>query len=307
MRTEPRVLLDATAIPAERGGVGRYVDGLVAGAGRRGRRAVGGLPEPRCGGLLPAGAAQPDHPDGRGAEQPPGPARLGADHAVPAGQAAAGGRHPFTALHDAAGRVGARAWSPCTTPRSSPTAGCTWDQGAVLPGLDPDVAAPGGGVRGAQQGHRRRAGPLHPRRGRTRSWWPITGWTSRSSGCRSRRRSPRVAEFLGLGDRPWIALPRHPGAAQERAGAGPGLHPGDDHAGRTGRSWCWPGAPGWDAGVEPAVAAVPAGMTVLRPGHLPFDLLPGLARRRRRWSPTRAWGRASACRCWRRWPAAPPC
>ncbi len=36
------------------------------------------------------------------------------------------------------------------------------------------------------------------------------------------------------------------------------------------------GAPGWDAGVEPAVAAVPAGMTVLRPGHLPFDLLPGL-------------------------------
>ena len=36
------------------------------------------------------------------------------------------------------------------------------------------------------------------------------------------------------------------------------------------------GAPGWDAGVEPAVAAVPAGMTVLRPGHLPVDLLPGL-------------------------------
>jgi len=29
LRTEPRVLLDATAIPAERGGVGRYVDGLT--------------------------------------------------------------------------------------------------------------------------------------------------------------------------------------------------------------------------------------------------------------------------------------
>ena len=29
MRTEPRVLLDATAIPAERGGVGRYVDNLA--------------------------------------------------------------------------------------------------------------------------------------------------------------------------------------------------------------------------------------------------------------------------------------
>jgi glycosyltransferase involved in cell wall biosynthesis len=36
------------------------------------------------------------------------------------------------------------------------------------------------------------------------------------------------------------------------------------------------GAPGWDPGVEPAVAAVPAGMTVLRPGHLPVELLPGL-------------------------------
>ena len=29
MRTQPRVLLDATAIPAERGGVGRYVDNLT--------------------------------------------------------------------------------------------------------------------------------------------------------------------------------------------------------------------------------------------------------------------------------------
>ena len=28
--------------------------------------------------------------------------------------------------------------------------------------------------------------------------------------------------------------------------------------------------------MEPAVAAVPAGMTVLRPGHLPVELLPGL-------------------------------
>ena len=30
MRIQPRVLLDATAIPAQRGGVGRYVDSLVA-------------------------------------------------------------------------------------------------------------------------------------------------------------------------------------------------------------------------------------------------------------------------------------
>ncbi len=36
MRTEPRVLLDATAIPAERGGVGRYVDCLAAALDARG-------------------------------------------------------------------------------------------------------------------------------------------------------------------------------------------------------------------------------------------------------------------------------
>ena len=31
----PRVLVDATAVPADRGGVGRYVDELLPGAGRR--------------------------------------------------------------------------------------------------------------------------------------------------------------------------------------------------------------------------------------------------------------------------------
>src|SRR4029079_10471451 len=35
------------------------------------------------------------------------------------------------------------------------------------------------------------------------------------------------------------------------------------------------GAPGWDSGIEPALAAVPSGLTVLRPGHVPVDMLPG--------------------------------
>lgn len=35
------------------------------------------------------------------------------------------------------------------------------------------------------------------------------------------------------------------------------------------------GAPGWDAAVEPTLAAVPDGVTVLKPGYLPLDLLPG--------------------------------
>src|ERR1051326_789956 len=32
----PRVLVDATAVPADRGGVGRYIDGLLAALGRAG-------------------------------------------------------------------------------------------------------------------------------------------------------------------------------------------------------------------------------------------------------------------------------
>ena len=35
------------------------------------------------------------------------------------------------------------------------------------------------------------------------------------------------------------------------------------------------GGPGWDTGVDPAIAAVPAGLTVLRPGYLPLVDLPG--------------------------------
>jgi glycosyltransferase involved in cell wall biosynthesis len=36
------------------------------------------------------------------------------------------------------------------------------------------------------------------------------------------------------------------------------------------------GSPGWDADVEPALAAVPDGIRVLRTGHLPLTLLPAL-------------------------------
>jgi glycosyltransferase involved in cell wall biosynthesis len=35
------------------------------------------------------------------------------------------------------------------------------------------------------------------------------------------------------------------------------------------------GGPGWDQGVDPAIAAVPAGLSVLRPGYLPLDDLAG--------------------------------
>src|SRR4029077_374546 len=84
-----------------------------------------------------------------------------------------------------------------------------------------------------------------------------------------------TAEFLGLQGREWIAFlgtlePRKNVPALVRAFI-------RAMSTRTDRpALVLAGSPGWDSGVEPAVAAVPSGMTVLRPGHVPVELLPGL-------------------------------
>jgi glycosyltransferase involved in cell wall biosynthesis len=84
-----------------------------------------------------------------------------------------------------------------------------------------------------------------------------------------------VADYLGLAGQSWIAFlgtlePRKNVPALVRAYIRAMTNRADRPA------LVLAGSPGWDSGVEPAVAAVPDGMTVLRPGHLPFDLLPGL-------------------------------
>ena len=45
----PRVLVDATSVPADRGGVGRYVDGLLGALGRLGDTAEPGDTGPGAG------------------------------------------------------------------------------------------------------------------------------------------------------------------------------------------------------------------------------------------------------------------
>ena len=84
-----------------------------------------------------------------------------------------------------------------------------------------------------------------------------------------------AADHLGLGERQWIAFlgtlePRKNVPALVRAY----IRAMSTRAERP--ALVLAGSPGWDSAVEPAVAAVPAGMTVLRPGHLPVELLPGL-------------------------------
>ena len=228
------------------------------GARRAGRGAVGGLPTPRRRRVRRPGPAQPDHHRGRGTGEPTGQARLGADHPAPAGPAVAGGRHPLAALHDADGLDRAVRRDPARRhvllrPRAAPG-----HQGAVLPGLDADVAAPGRGLRGAEPGDRATNSCGWPTQTPTGSSWPITASTTRSFTHRrpSRPRPPRPS-WVSPADRgsafwarwsrartcpPWSA------ASSGRCGRA-----------RIRRCWCWPARPVGIPGVEPALAAVPSG------------------------------------------------
>ncbi|WP_328842033.1 glycosyltransferase family 4 protein [Nakamurella leprariae] len=84
-----------------------------------------------------------------------------------------------------------------------------------------------------------------------------------------------VRRHLDLGDRSWIAFlgtlePRKNVPALIRAYLRVGRDRPDPPA------LVLAGAPGWDRSIEPALAAVPPELRVIRTGHLPFDLLPGL-------------------------------
>ena len=163
----PRVLVDATSVPADRGGVGRYVDGLLGALGkvcgsevdlavvcqRTDRSAT-----PGC-----CPAREVDPRPGRG-RAPAGPAGLGADRPAAARPA---GRRPGAALAvlhlPAAGRLpgdGDRARRDVLhragALRQVPP--------HVLPQRDQDLAAPRRPGDRAEQGHPGRADPAARRR-----------------------------------------------------------------------------------------------------------------------------------------------
>lgn len=84
----------------------------------------------------------------------------------------------------------------------------------------------------------------------------------------------RVSHSLGLDGRPYVAFlgtlePRKNVPALIRAWTAVCQQVADAPA------LVLAGGRGWDAAVDPAVEAVPAGLTVVRPGYLPFDDLPG--------------------------------
>nr|WP_305852269.1 glycosyltransferase family 1 protein [Blastococcus sp. PRF04-17] len=66
------------------------------------------------------------------------------------------------------------------------------------------------------------------------------------------------------------------------------------------------GGRGWDDEIDRAAAEVPRGLELHRPGYLPWRCWPGCSARQTSW-PTRAWARVSVFRCWRPWRAGRPC
>lgn len=274
MRTEPRVLLDATAIPAERGGVGRYVDNLTEA-------------------LDAAGAALTVVCQNRDAES----FALLARHS-----------RIITTAEELGRRPARLAWEQTTLPRlasrlpvdvihsphyTMPLAASvpvvvTLHDATFFSDRRLHLGVKGRFFRAWTRTSLRRAAvcvvPSHATANelfRFVRGEPDSVMVAYHGVDRAVFRLPEpeqiaaVADYLHLGDRSWIAFL---GTLEPRKNV-PALVRAYIRAmtTRTDRpALVLAGSPGWDSGVEPAVAAVPPGMTVLRPGHLPYHLLPGL-------------------------------
>lgn len=272
--TPTRVLVDATAIPADRGGVGRYVDDLlpalarldvrlaVAAQPRDVERFATALPDAE---VLAAPEAAERRPVRLAWEQAGLPRlvrRWRADvlHSPHYTAPLRPGAPVVVTLHDATFFSHPELHSPVKARFFR-----WWIRRAVRSGAQLVVpsAATGAEVRRYAGGDEDRfhvayhgvdTGTFHPVPDAERA---------------------RVAASLGLEGEPYVAFlgtlePRKnvpalvrawTRVAQERPASAPAL--------------VLAGGRGWDTEVDPALAAVPAGLRALRPGYLPFEDLPG--------------------------------
>ena len=232
----PRVLLDATAVPADRGGVGRYVDGLV-GAPLRGRRSDLVVVCQRS----DAERFEPARRRRRGRRRavrhraPPGPAGLGADRAAAGRPAGRRRRDPLAVLHDAAARAGAGRGHRARRHVLLRARAAQRGQDRLLPLGDPHRGAAGQPGHRAVAGDPRRAGPAARRRpGRidvayhgvdTATFHPPSEAETRAGHRPARAARPALRR-----------LPRRARAAQERPRPGARLGPGRRRHGRAARA-----------------------------------------------------------------------
>ncbi|WP_454049423.1 glycosyltransferase family 4 protein [Cellulomonas sp. Marseille-Q8402] len=274
MSSTPRVLVDATAIPADRGGVGRYVDDLlpalarldvrlaVATQQRDAERFATALPGAE---VLTAPAAAERRPVRMAWEQAVLPRlvrswRADVLHSPHYTMPLRAGAPVVVTLHDATffshpdlhSPVKARFFRTATRHAVRSAAGLVVPSAAT--GAEVRRYAGGDASRFHVAYHGVDTEVFHPVPDAERS---------------------RVAASLGLAGEPYVAFlgtlePRKNVPALIRAwvrvaGEQPGAAPALVLAG--GR--------GWDTGVDPALAAVPAALHALRPGYLPFEDLPG--------------------------------
>ncbi len=269
-----RVLVDASALPADRGGVGRYVDGLVAGLASRDVELVLAC-QPRdaerLAGLAPAATVIPgprrlaSRPARLAWEQTELPrlvrrTRAHVLHSPHYTMPLRAGVPVVVTLHDAtffthpaahlpgkarffrtATRTALRRASRCVVPSQATrdelvrVAGADARRVDVCPhGVDPAV--------------------FHP---------PTVA------------QRERVAQRLGLHDQRWVAFlgthePRKNLPNLVRGWVAACRDRGDAPA------LVLAGGAGWDAELDEVVRAVPAGLRVVRPGYLPIDDLAGL-------------------------------
>lgn len=130
---------------------------------------------------------------------------------------------------------------------------------------------------------------------------PRTASTARPSTCRTTARPSACRRGWACSASPTSRFVGPARAAQEGLSPDPRLGAGRPDP----PALVVAGASGWDDEVDVALAEVPE-RRVLRPGYLRITDLPPTSAAPR-WSPTPATARASACRCWRRCRAAPPC
>jgi len=273
----PRVLLDATAVPADRGGVGRYTDALLAALAVRGEDPVVACQErdaETVAGLgvrevVTAPAATASRVRRLVWEQTGLPglvARVGADvlHSPHYTAPARPGAASVVTLHDAtfftdpgvhlpvkaatfrtATRLAVRRAARCVVPSAA-----TRDEVVRLTGADPD----------------RLDVALH-------------GVDAEVFAPVDDDERARVARVLGVGERPWIAFlatvePRKNVGALVRGWVRAfAARQAEDPA--SVPALVLAGGPGWDTALPAVLATVPAGMPLLRPGYLPYDDLPG--------------------------------
>jgi glycosyltransferase involved in cell wall biosynthesis len=271
--TDPRVLIDATAIPSERGGVGRYVDNIVAALDAAGA-ALSVVCQTRdaevFAALAPGSRVVPvaeelgSRPARLAWEQTTLPRlakRLDADviHSPHYTMPLASPVPVAVTLHDATffsdrglhlgvkGRF-FRAWSRTSLRRA---AACIVPSAATADEL-------------VRYAHARRSllTVAHHGVDPARFHQPTDAEIA------------AVREHLGLGDDPWIAFL---GTREPRKNV-PALIRGFSRF-ATDRTevpaLVLAGSPGWDTAIEPALAAVSPRLRVIRSGHLPVDLLAG--------------------------------